>query len=121
MTAEGQVRYERETKPPAIRGDVPHSRAHSGEKYILKLYISGMTLRSKLVIENVLRICVNELADLYDLEIIDIFKDPSQAKEAQIIGAPNLIKQLPLPMHRLIGDMSQTQKVMLALDLLSVS
>lgn len=121
MMAEKQVRYERGTKHPAIRGNAPHYRAQSREKYILKLYISGMTLRSKLAIENVHRICVKELADRCDLEIIDIFKHPALAKEAQIIAAPTLIKQLPLPMHRLIGDMSQTKKVMLALDFVPVS
>jgi circadian clock protein KaiB len=87
------------------------------EKYILKLYISGMTLRSTLAVENIRRICQDYLPGRCDLEIIDIFKHPALAKEANVIAAPTLIKKYPLPVHRLIGDLSNTEKVLIGLKL----
>jgi len=80
-----------------------------------------MTLRSKIAIENIRKICADYLPDRCDLEIVDIFKHPSQAKNAQIIAAPTLVKQFPLPMQRMVGDLSRTEKVLSALDLVSIS
>ncbi len=87
------------------------------EKYILKLYVSGMTLKSTMAIQNIQRICQKYLAGRCDLEIIDIFQHPDLAKTAQIIAVPTLIKKSPLPVHRMIGDMSHTDKVLIGLDL----
>ena len=105
------------TLNPKILADPILPRDRSQERYILKLYICGMTLRSRLAVENIQRICKNNLPDRCDLEIIDIFKHPVQAKEANIVAAPTLIKKYPLPVHRLIGDMSMTEKVLSALDI----
>ncbi len=87
------------------------------EKYILRLYITGMTPNSKRAVENVKRICEEHLAGRYELEVIDIYQQPSLAVGEQIIAAPTLIKKLPTPLKKLIGDMSNTEKVLLGLDL----
>jgi circadian clock protein KaiB len=91
----------------------------SRKKYILKLYVCGMTVRSTLAIDNIQKVCRGYLQGCYDLEIIDIFKYPAQAREAQVIAAPTLIRQSPLPVHRLVGSMSDIQKVLSGLDLIS--
>jgi circadian clock protein KaiB len=78
-----------------------------------------MTLKSAMAIQNIQRICQKYLAGRCDLEIIDIFQHPDAAKASQIIAAPTLIKKSPLPVHRMIGDMSQTEKVLIGLDLAS--
>jgi circadian clock protein KaiB len=87
------------------------------QKYILRLYITGMTPNSKRAVENVKNICEEYLKGRYELEIIDIYQQPALAEGEQIIAAPTLIKQLPNPLRRLIGDMSNTEKVLIGLDL----
>ena len=87
------------------------------EKYILRLYITGMTPRSRAAVENVKKICQEHLANNYELEVIDVYQQPTLAKGEQIIAAPTLIKKLPLPLRRLIGDMSATDRVLLGLDI----
>ena len=85
--------------------------------YVLRLYITGMTPNSKRAVENVKRICEEHLAGRYELEVVDIYQQPSLAAGEQIIAAPTLIKKLPFPLKKLIGDMSNTEKVLLGLDL----
>jgi circadian clock protein KaiB len=89
----------------------------NGQDYILKLYVAGMTPRSAIAIAQIKHICEEYLPNKYDLEIIDIFRSPVLAKGEQIIAAPTLIKKLPLPLRKLIGDMSDREKVILGLDL----
>ena len=89
-------------------------------KYILRLYISGASSRSSLAIENLKKICEEYLQGRYELEVIDLFQHPVLAKDEQIIAAPTLIKKLPLPFRRIIGDMSDKDKVLIGLDLLKV-
>jgi circadian clock protein KaiB len=89
------------------------------ENYVLKLYISGMTLWSRTAINNIQKICHDYLPHRCDLEVFDIFQYPSLAKEAQIIAVPTLIKKFPLPVHRLIGDLSDVKKVLTGLDLVT--
>jgi circadian clock protein KaiB len=86
------------------------------EKYVLRLYISGMTPNSLKAIENVRKICAEHLEGRYELEIIDIYQQPIFAKEGQIVAAPTLVKQLPPPLRKFIGDMSQTERILLGLD-----
>jgi circadian clock protein KaiB len=92
---------------------------HETEKgiYVLRLYVSGMTPRSLLAIENVRKICMEHLEGRYQLEIIDIYQQPIFAKEGQIVAAPTLVKELPPPLRKFIGDMSQTEKLLVGLDL----
>ena len=87
------------------------------DKYILRLYITGSTSRSTLAITNLKRICKEYLEGRYELEVIDLFQHPGLAKDEQIIAAPTLIKKLPLPFRRIIGDMSNEDKVLMGLDL----
>jgi circadian clock protein KaiB len=87
------------------------------EQYVLRLYVTGMTARSRRAIENVREICEAHLHGRYELEVIDIYQQPVLAKGDQIIAAPTLIKQLPLPLRRIIGDMSSTDRVLVGLDL----
>ncbi|MGA1977063.1 MAG: circadian clock KaiB family protein [Bacteroidales bacterium] len=89
----------------------------SKDKYILRLYITGTTSRSVLALTNLKKICEEYLEGRYELEVIDLYKNPSLAKGEQIIAAPTLIKKLPLPFRRIIGDMSNKEKVLLGLDL----
>ena len=89
----------------------------SKERYLLRLYISGITPRSTTSIERIKRICEDHLEGRYDLEVIDIYQQPLLAKGEQIIAAPTLIKKLPLPLRRIIGDMSNVDRVLVGLDL----
>ena len=87
------------------------------EKYVLRLYITGHTPRSLRSVENLRKLCEQYLKGRYDLEVIDIYQQPALATEGQIIAAPTLIKALPLPLRRLVGDFSDTSRVVLGLDL----
>ena len=86
-------------------------------KYLLRLYVTGTTGRSMRAIQNVRRICEEHLEGLYDLEVVDIYKNLPLARGDQIIAAPTLIKRLPAPLRRLIGDMSDEQRVLVGLDI----
>src|SRR4051794_33770159 len=86
-------------------------------KYTLRLYVTGTTPRSAQAIVNIRKICEDHLKGRYDLEVIDITQHPTLARGEQIIAAPTLIKELPLPIRRFIGDMSQTERILLGLDL----
>ena len=87
------------------------------EKYVLRLYVTGMTPKSTRAISNLKKLCEEHLGGRYELQVIDIYQQPALAKGEQIIAAPTLIKELPLPLRRLIGDMSNTEKMLLGLDM----
>lgn len=87
-----------------------------GEPIILRLYVSGMTPNSQRAIENVKKICEEYLNGSYELEVIDIYQQPKFAKEAQIAAVPTLVKELPLPLRKFIGDMSNTERIIVGLD-----
>ncbi len=87
------------------------------ERYVLRLYISGMTPAATRAITNLKKICEEYLAGRYDLQIIDIYQQPVLAKDEQILAAPTLIKKLPAPLRRIIGDLSSKDRVLLGLDL----
>ncbi len=86
-------------------------------EYILRLYVTGTTLRSTRAIANVKKICEQNLAGHYELEVIDLYQQPERAQEEQIIAAPTLIRQLPLPVRRVLGDMSKTERVLVVLGI----
>jgi circadian clock protein KaiB len=92
----------------------------SAERYVLRLYVTGMTPRSCQAIRNLQAICDECLEGRYDLDVIDIYQQPALTRGEQIIAVPTLIKQLPLPMRRLVGDMSNRARVLLGLDLVTV-
>jgi circadian clock protein KaiB len=85
--------------------------------YVLRLYVTGMTSQSVRAVANVKKICEEHLKGRYELEVIDLYQQPQLAKGEQIIAAPTLIKKLPLPLRRIIGDMSKTERVLVGLDL----
>ena len=86
-------------------------------KYVLRLYVNGSTLKSKLAVENIKRVCEEHLKGRYDLEVIDIHQQANLARDEQIVAVPTLIKRLPRPLQRLVGDMSDLNKVLFGLDL----
>jgi circadian clock protein KaiB len=85
--------------------------------YILKLYITGHSPRSEHAIFNMKRICDEELADKYELIIVDVLEHPQLAEDERVMATPTLIKALPPPLRRIIGDLSDTEKVLFGLDL----
>jgi len=85
--------------------------------YVLRLYVTGSTPHSKRAIVNIRKICEEHLAGRYELEIMDISQHAMLAEGEQIIAAPTLIKKLPLPLRRFIGDMSHTDRILLGLNL----
>jgi circadian clock protein KaiB len=86
-------------------------------KYVLRLYVTGMTPKSTLAIANVQKLCEKYLEGYYELKVVDIYQQPNLAKGEQIIATPTLIKQLPLPLRKLIGDMSDTERFLVGIDL----
>jgi circadian clock protein KaiB len=86
-------------------------------KYVLRLYVTGSSIRSLRAITNLRKLCEEHLPDDYELEVIDIYKNPQVARDEQIIAAPTLIKRLPPPLRRFVGDLSNTQKLLIGLDL----
>jgi circadian clock protein KaiB len=106
----------------------PRPRAHQAQleqalrdranaRYVLCLYVAGLTPRSLAAIASVRRTCEVHLRGRYELEIVNIYDQPTLAKGEQILAAPTLIKKLPLPLRRLIGDMADTRKLLVGLDL----
>ena len=91
--------------------------AYANARYVLRLYVTGTTPHSTRAIVNIRKICEEHLQGRYDLEIVDISQNPTLAEGEQIIAAPTLIKKLPLPLRRFIGDMSKTERILLGLDL----
>ncbi len=85
-------------------------------RYVLKLYVTGSTPRSAKAIANLKKVCEEHLRGRYDLEVIDIYQQPTLAKGEQIIAAPTLVKKLPPPLRKFIGDMSDVEKILLGLD-----
>jgi circadian clock protein KaiB len=89
--------------------------ARAGEVYILRLYVTGASPRSLRAISNIRRICEEHLEGRYELEVVDICENPALAKDEQILASPTLIRTRPLPPRRFIGDLSQSERIMLEL------
>jgi len=97
---------------------VGHTRTPGGvlSKYLLRLFVTGASSRSTTAIANLRLICEQELEGLYDLEIIDVLEFPDLAEDEKILATPTLIKSLPLPLRRVIGDLSDKEKVLMGLE-----
>jgi circadian clock protein KaiB len=91
--------------------------ANEKGRYVLRLYVTGSSAHSSRAIVNIRNICEEHLQGRYDLEIVDISQNPALAQGAQLIAAPTLIKKLPLPLRRFIGDMSHTERILVGLEL----
>ncbi len=101
-----------------LAGELEQPASHSRQaEYVLRLYVSGSTLKSALAVKNIKRVCEQHLKNQYDLEVIDIYQQPNLAREEQIVAVPTLVKRLPHPLRRLVGDMSDLKKVLFGLDL----
>jgi circadian clock protein KaiB len=93
------------------------SRGAKNQHYVLKLYVAGLTPRSQEAIRTISSICDEQLAGRCDLEVVDIYQNPVLTKGEQIIAAPTLIKKLPLPLRKIIGNMADKEKILVGLDL----
>ena len=98
----------------------PGKAGNRVDKFILKLYVTGLTPRSKRAIANLRRICDEELEGRYQMVVVDVLKQPQLAEDEKILATPTLIKELPPPLRRVIGDLSDKGKVLLGLDLTPV-
>ncbi len=87
------------------------------QRYVMRLYVTGLTPKSIQAIKNIKKICEENLKGRYELEVIDVYQQPALAKDEQIIALPTLIKKLPLPLRKLVGDMSDIDRILLGLDL----
>jgi len=87
------------------------------DTYNLRLYVAGQTPKSMAAISNLKKICEQHLSGRYDIELIDLLKDPALAQRHQIVAIPTLIRQLPEPLKRIIGDLSNLEKVLVGLDI----
>jgi circadian clock protein KaiB len=85
------------------------------DQYVLRLFVAGSTTRSVRAIANLRRICEEHLKGRYELAIIDVYQNPELAKQVQIFAAPTLLKELPLPLRQFVGDLADTEKVILGL------
>jgi circadian clock protein KaiB len=97
----------------------PRQRAakRSVPRYALRLYITGQTSRSLQSVENLRALCDKYIPNQFDLEVVDIYQQPAMAAAGQIIAAPTLIKSMPLPLRRLVGDFSDQNRMILGLDI----
>jgi circadian clock protein KaiB len=92
-------------------------RKPKGKDYVLRLYIAGTSSKSVRAVANIKEICNKNLANRFDLEVIDIYQQPALAEEVQVIAAPTLVKQLPLPSRKFVGDMSNTDRILVGLEI----
>jgi circadian clock protein KaiB len=91
------------------------------ENYVLRLYIAGNNLRSQMAVENVKKICEEFLKGRYELDVVDIYQDHSKNPVDLVLAAPTLVKKLPLPLRKVIGDMTRKDKVLIGLDLVPLT
>ncbi len=87
------------------------------ERYVLRLFVAGMTTRSARAVRNIRSICDEQLAGRFDLEVIDLYQQPVMARDEQVIAAPTLVRKLPLPVRRVIGDLSERDLVLQGLGI----
>jgi circadian clock protein KaiB len=92
------------------------AQSASDKTYTLRLFVTGLTPRSLRAIQNVKQICEDHLKEGYELTVVDIYQQPHLAKEHQVLAIPTLIKLLPRPLRRFIGDMNNTERILLGLD-----
>lgn len=103
----------RQAKAP----ETAKANAAENAQYVLRLYVSGATPRSAEAIANLSEICESRLKGRYDLQVIDVYQQPELARGKDIVAVPTLIKQLPLPLRRLVGNLSREERVLIGLDL----
>lgn len=93
------------------------SDTHGREKWILRLYVAGKTPKCVTAFKNLKKICEDQLNGKYEIEVIDLIENPQLSREHQILAIPTLVRKLPVPVRKIIGDLSDTEKVLVGLDL----
>jgi len=91
--------------------------SNAERKWMLRLYVAGQTLRSTVARANLHRICEQHLRDKYHIEVIDLLENPQRAKDDHILAIPTLVRELPVPVRKIIGDLSNTERVLAGLDI----
>jgi len=109
---------DKRSESDSIKGKLEAAAREKGnQRYVLRLYVAGITPRSQEAIRTVTAICNEHLAGRYDLQVIDIYQQPVLAKGEQIIAVPTLIRKLPEPLRKIIGGMADKDKLLVGLDL----
>jgi circadian clock protein KaiB len=93
----------------------------SAEKFLLRLYVAGQTPKSITAFSNLKKICEEHLKGRYTIDVVDLSKNPKLATTDQIIALPTLVKQLPPPVKKIIGDLSNTEKVLIGLEIVNIN
>lgn len=106
----------KKTKLKASRRKRPPTKTKE-DKWILRLYIAGQTSRAVTALDNLRSICEDQLKGNYRIEVIDLLKKPQLGRNDQILAIPTLVRKLPVPVRRIIGDLSDTERVLIGLDL----
>jgi len=96
-----------------------NAAAFVGNEYRLRLFVAGHTQKSVKAVQNITRLCEQHLSGRYDLEVVDLYQQPELAAQHQLIAAPTLIKVLPLPLRKMIGDMSDAARVLASLGIVA--
>lgn len=102
-------------------GDRESAASGATERYVLRLYVTGATARSLRAIANVKAVCEQYLKGHYQLEVVDVYRQPARLRKDQIVAVPTLIKALPVPLRLLVGDLSRTEQVLQGLGLVARS
>jgi circadian clock protein KaiB len=100
-----------------VRRTARAARSHDGAEWELRLYVAGKTARSVVALTNLERICERHLKGKYRIEVIDVLRNPALARGDQILALPTLVRKLPEPMKKIIGDLSNEERVLIGLDL----
>lgn len=102
---------------PLQRAASRRNGAHEAAPWILRLYVAGQTPKSVAALRNLKRFCAEHLSDRYQIEVIDLIESPQRAAEDQILAIPTLVRRLPKPLRKIIGDLSQTDRVLVGFDM----
>ena len=106
------------SKPKSASSRIKPIKKEKQDTYLLRLYVAGQTPKSVAAFANLKKICEEYLAGRYKIEVIDLLKDPQLAGDDQILAVPTLVRELPAPVRKVIGDLSNTERVLIGLDLL---
>jgi circadian clock protein KaiB len=111
-------------KPMSEKSDVKTIKRRSPKtndnKWVLRLYVAGQSPKALTAFANLKKICEEQLEGKYSIEVIDLLLNPQRGKEDQILALPTLVRKLPVPVRKIIGDLSNTERVLVGLDLLHV-
>ncbi|BBA34981.1 KaiB-like protein 1 [Methylocaldum marinum] len=101
--------------PQASKGN--DQSPETGEKWLLRLYVAGRTPKCVTALENLNRFCAEYMAGRYEIEVVDLLENPRLAKDDQIIAIPTLVRKLPEPLKKIIGNLSDTERMLVGLDM----